>query len=78
MGADGIRSVVRRLIDPGRPSGRFVGLTNFGGITRGASLDVEGEAWHMIFGQRAFFGYHAVPNGDVVWFANWPRDRDRA
>jgi 2-polyprenyl-6-methoxyphenol hydroxylase-like FAD-dependent oxidoreductase len=74
VGADGIHSVVRRLIDPTAPTGRFVGLTNFGGITRGASLAVEGEAWHMIFGRRAFFGYHPVPGGDVVWFANWPRD----
>ena len=50
-----------------------MGLTNFGGITHGASLDVEHEAWHMIFGRRAFFGYYATPNGDVIWFVNWPR-----
>jgi 2-polyprenyl-6-methoxyphenol hydroxylase-like FAD-dependent oxidoreductase len=74
VGADGIHSAVRPLIDPTAPSGRFVGLTNFGGITRGASLDVEREAWHMIFGKRAFFGYIVAPGGDVVWFANWPRD----
>ena len=73
VGADGIHSVTRRIIDPGAPTGRFVGLTNFGGITHGASLDVEGEAWHMIFGRRAFFGYYAAPNGDVIWFVNWPR-----
>lgn len=74
VGADGIHSATRRLIDPMAPEGRFVGLTNFGGITRGASLDVEGEAWHMIFGRRAFFGYYAAASGDVVWFVNWPRD----
>jgi 2-polyprenyl-6-methoxyphenol hydroxylase-like FAD-dependent oxidoreductase len=51
VGADGIHSVTRRLIDPAAPRGRYVGLTNFGGITHGASLDVEGEAWHMIFGR---------------------------
>jgi 2-polyprenyl-6-methoxyphenol hydroxylase-like FAD-dependent oxidoreductase len=73
VGADGIHSVTRRLIDPQAPLGRFVGLTNFGGITRGASLKVEREAWHMIFGHRAFFGYHIAPNGDVIWFVNWPR-----
>ena len=73
VGADGIHSVTRRLIDPVAPSGRFVGLTNFGGITHGASSDVEGEAWHMIFGRRAFFGCYAAPNGDVIWFVNWPR-----
>jgi len=73
VGADGIHSVTRRLIDSAAPHGRYVGLTNFGGITHGASLDVEGEAWHMIFGRRAFFGYYAAANGDVVWFVNWPR-----
>jgi 2-polyprenyl-6-methoxyphenol hydroxylase-like FAD-dependent oxidoreductase len=74
VGADGIHSVTRRLIDPAAPSGRFVGLTNFGGVTRGVSLNVEREAWHMIFGRRAFFGYGVAPAGDVFWFVNWPRD----
>ncbi len=75
VGADGIHSVVRRLIDPGAPEGRYVGLTNFGGFSRGAGLDAEPEAWHMIFGRRAFFGYYPAVNGDVVWFVNWPRHR---
>ena len=74
IGADGINSAVRHLIDPTAPSGRFVGLTNFGGITQGGTLDVERETWHMIFGKRAFFGYIVAPGGDVVWFVNWPRD----
>jgi 2-polyprenyl-6-methoxyphenol hydroxylase-like FAD-dependent oxidoreductase len=74
VGADGIHSVVRRLIDPSAPEGRFVGLTNFGGITRAACVDGGREAWHMVFGRRAFFGYIAAPNGDIVWFVNWPRD----
>lgn len=73
VGADGIHSRVRRLIDPDAPAGRYVGLTNFGGVTRGASLDVESDGWHMIFGRRAFFGYHLAPDGNVVWFVNWPR-----
>jgi len=75
VGADGIRSVARRLIDPGAPGGRYVGLTNFGGVTPGANVDGEPEAWHMIFGRRAFFGYGAAPGGGVVWFVNWPRDQ---
>jgi 2-polyprenyl-6-methoxyphenol hydroxylase-like FAD-dependent oxidoreductase len=74
VGADGIHSVVRRTIDSSAPAGRFVGMTNFGGVTRGVSLGVEREVWHMIFGRRAFFGYLAGANGDVIWFVNWPRD----
>lgn len=74
VGADGVRSVVRRLIDPSAPPARYVGLTNFGGVTHGTALDVEPEAWHMIFGRHAFFGYQAMPDGTVVWFVNWPRE----
>jgi len=73
IGADGVHSVVRRIIDPQAPAGRYVGLTNFGGITLGGGRDIEPEAWHLIFGYRAFFGYQATPAGDVVWFANVPR-----
>ena len=76
VGADGIHSVTRRLIDPNAPEPRYVGLTNFGGVTRGAAAEVgaEPEAWTMIFGRRGFFGYTPAPNGDLVWFVNWPRD----
>jgi 2-polyprenyl-6-methoxyphenol hydroxylase-like FAD-dependent oxidoreductase len=77
IGADGVHSVVRRLIDPAAPAGRYVGLTNFGGITpAGAVRDVvlEPETWQFMFGRRAFFGAHQAPNGDVVWFVNAPRD----
>ena len=73
VGADGIHSVTRSLIDPAAPAGRYVGLTNFGGITRGFDPAVETEAWHMIFGRAAFFGYLVKADGDVVWFVNWPR-----
>ena len=77
IGADGVHSVVRRAIDPAAPSGRYVGLTNFGGVTRGAANGIEPEAWHLVFGRQAFFGYQATPDGDVVWFANVPRPQSR-
>ena len=76
VGADGVHSVVRRTIDPTAPRGRYVGLTNFGGITRGTHLAAElaPESWHFVFGSRAFSGAHPTPDGDVVWFVNVPRD----
>jgi 2-polyprenyl-6-methoxyphenol hydroxylase-like FAD-dependent oxidoreductase len=73
IGADGEHSVVRRAIDPSAPAARYVGLTNFGGVTRGAAGGIEPEAWHLIFGRHAFFGYQATPAGDVIWFVNLPR-----
>jgi 2-polyprenyl-6-methoxyphenol hydroxylase-like FAD-dependent oxidoreductase len=77
IGADGVHSVVRSLIDPTAPSARYVGLTNFGGITPVGSvpgLDLEPGTWQFTFGGRAFFGTHLTPTGDVVWFVNAPRD----
>jgi FAD-dependent urate hydroxylase len=73
VGADGIHSTTRNLIDPAAPAPRYVGLVNFGGYTPDAGLATEPGAWHMIFGRRAFFGYTVDPAGGTVWFANVPR-----
>src|SRR3970282_1897376 len=74
IGADGVHSVVRRLIDNDAPQGRYVGLTNFGGITPGGAVavELEEEAWRFWFGKHAFFAAHPTPSGDVVWFVNAP------
>lgn len=77
IGADGVHSIVRRIIDPGARSGRYVGLTNFGGITpadRVSGPALEPATWQFWFGRRAFFGAHRTPTDDVVWFVNAPRD----
>lgn len=50
-----------------------MGLTNFGGVTRRTVPDGEPEAWHMLLGRRAFLGWYPTPDGDTVWFVNWPR-----
>jgi 2-polyprenyl-6-methoxyphenol hydroxylase-like FAD-dependent oxidoreductase len=76
IGADGVHSIVRRTIDPSAPGGRYVGLTNFGGITTAGlvpAVELEPESWQFTFGRRAFFGAHRTPDGDVVWFVNAPR-----
>ena len=74
VGADGVHSLVRAAIDPTAPRPRYVGLWNFGGLTR-ASPEADGltpEQWHFVFGRRAFFGAHPTPAGDVLWFVNVP------
>lgn len=78
IGCDGVHSVVRRLVDLEAPAARYVGLTNFGGLTPAdrlpaAARDLEPETWQFWFGSRAFFGAHRTPGGDVVWFLNDPR-----
>ena len=74
VGADGIHSVIRRAIDPQAPSGRYLGLVNFGGITADRSdHGLAPGVWTFVFGRRAFFGALPVADGRVVWFANEPR-----
>ncbi|GAA2742600.1 FAD-dependent monooxygenase [Terrabacter aerolatus] len=74
VGADGVRSLVRRTIDPAAAAARYVGLTNFGGFTTATPLaaHLPARQWHFVFGSRAFFGAHPTPEGDVVWFVNVP------
>jgi 2-polyprenyl-6-methoxyphenol hydroxylase-like FAD-dependent oxidoreductase len=72
IGADGVHSATRTLIDPAAPAPRYVGLVNFGGYTPGMAVADPGT-WYMIFGKRAFFGYVTDPGGGTVWFANVPR-----
>src|SRR5260370_5972670 len=69
IGADGVHSLVRRIIDPAAPTGRFVGLTNFGGYTPNPGRPGNPQRWHLIFGKRAFFGYNLDSDGGAVWFA---------
>lgn len=74
VGADGVRSMVRTVIDPDAAPARYVGLTNFGGVTERTTLaaSLPARQWHFVFGSRAFFGAHPTPEGDVVWFVNVP------
>lgn len=72
IGADGIRSTVRSLVDPDAPEPRYGGLLNFGGWTANPGLAAPGGAWHMVFGRRAFFGYLVQDDGRVMWFSNLP------
>ncbi|MFC0448361.1 FAD-dependent oxidoreductase [Rhodococcus jostii] len=70
VGADGLRSRTRAILDPQAPDPRYLGLLNTGGFATGLSLDGEPGAAHFVFGTRCFFGYLIHPGGDVWWFAN--------
>jgi 2-polyprenyl-6-methoxyphenol hydroxylase-like FAD-dependent oxidoreductase len=72
IGADGIRSTLRPLIDPAAPQPRYVGLLGFGGRMNGTGLPSTDGKMHMIFGKRAFFGYQVHDDGSGGWFANLP------
>ncbi len=73
IGADGIHSRTRRIIDPSAPGARYVPVLNIGGYARGVRVGAEPGTFRMIFGKRAFFGYAVHPSGEIWWFANPPR-----
>ncbi|WP_377272552.1 FAD-dependent oxidoreductase [Peterkaempfera sp. SMS 1(5)a] len=74
IGADGIRSTVRRLIDPQAPQPTYHRLLGFGGRLPDAGLPSTGGQMHMSFGRRAFFGWMVDADGSGGWFINLPWD----
>lgn len=77
IGADGLRSRTRSLLDPTAPSPRYSGLLGFGGFAPNPGLAPEPDGgWTMAFGRRAFVGWF-VPEREpeqVWWFVNVPSE----
>ena len=73
IGADGIHSRTRRIIDPSAPGARYVPVLNIGGYAHDVTVQAEPGTFRMVFGKRAFFGYAIHPSGEIWWFANPPR-----
>lgn len=71
IGADGVRSTVRTLIDPDAPGAGYTGMLGFGGYVE-ADLDVAPETMVFAFGKRAYYLYWPQPGGVVAWGANLP------
>lgn len=71
IGADGIHSTVRSLLDPAAPSPKQVPLLNFGATARTA-VPARSDAMYFAFGRRGFLGYWPQPNGTTAWFGNVP------
>lgn len=72
IGADGIRSTVRTLIDPAAPVPEYGGVISLGGRAVGSDVKTDPGVMYFIFG-RAFIGYWTVPDGAIVWFGSVPR-----
>ncbi|MDI1462117.1 FAD-dependent monooxygenase [Catellatospora sp. KI3] len=73
IGADGIRSTVRGLIDPAAPGPSYVGLQSFAGYG-GPGPDSDGMI-RFAQGRRSFMGYWTQPDGQVGWFSNMPYEQ---
>lgn len=74
IGADGVHSAVRSLIDPNAPGARYLGLLGFEGIVDDApdTASLEPGTMTFAFGRRAYYLYWKRPDGRIGWGANLP------
>jgi 2-polyprenyl-6-methoxyphenol hydroxylase-like FAD-dependent oxidoreductase len=75
VGADGIRSTVRSLIDPAAPGPRYTGLLGFGAFSKADVPGARSDTMYFAFGKHAFLGYWPVPEGGTAWFCNLAHDK---
>ncbi|MBE8519358.1 FAD-dependent monooxygenase [Amycolatopsis sp. H6(2020)] len=73
IGADGIHSATREVIDPHAPQPRYTGTVVLCGYARQAPVEPVPGVYRMIYGKRVFFAYTTAPDGETWWFVNLPR-----
>jgi 2-polyprenyl-6-methoxyphenol hydroxylase-like FAD-dependent oxidoreductase len=74
VGADGVHSTVRRLIDPSAPSAGYTGLLGFEAVID-RPVPVDTGTIVFAFGKRAYYLYARLPDGRASFGANLPQDR---
>lgn len=72
IGADGLRSTVRSLIDPSAPKPHYAGMLTFTGRVSKTELPSTEGVLYMCYGKRAYFGYQIFDDTSAVWFTNLP------
>jgi 2-polyprenyl-6-methoxyphenol hydroxylase-like FAD-dependent oxidoreductase len=73
IGADGVRSTVRTLIDPQAPDAGYTGMLAFQGYVEASpDLDPEPGIMTFAFGRRAYYLYWKMADGRITWGANLP------
>lgn len=71
IGADGIRSTVRRLIDPAAKGPDYTGMLGFGARTE-CDVDIEPGTMTFAYGKRAYYLYWRHHDGRIEWGVNLP------
>lgn len=71
IGADGIKSRVRTLIDPNAPSANYTGMLGFGAYAE-CSYPVTPQTMVFAYGRHAYYLYWSMPDGRIAWGANLP------
>src|SRR5262249_29659039 len=72
VGADGIWSTTRQLLDPEAPRPEYTGLLGVGRGARGVDLEGTPSSFAMEFGTRACLGSPRAEAGRALWFASPP------
>ncbi|MEV0319092.1 NAD(P)/FAD-dependent oxidoreductase [Streptomyces sp. NPDC050658] len=72
IGADGLRSTVRRLIDASAPTPHYAGTLTFTGRVEGTELSSTSGVLHQCLGRRAYLTYQIGDDGAAVWSATLP------
>ncbi|MGH3831902.1 MAG: FAD-dependent oxidoreductase [Pseudonocardiaceae bacterium] len=70
VGADGVHSRVRQIVDPAAPAPRYIPFLQIDGRASGISVDAESQVYSMVFGRRCFFTYQTRPDGQIWWSAH--------
>src|SRR5262249_39617623 len=73
IGGDGIHSRTRQLINPSAPPPKYTGMMSVGGFAHRLRLPPTLDTLHLVFGKRAFMGYHISAPGEVSWFVTFPQ-----
>ena len=68
VGADGIWSAARRVVDPAAPEPAYAGLYSVSGVSDAPDA-AEPGTWNMIFGRNGAFIYLPAPDGTIWWSA---------
>ncbi|MFF0494693.1 FAD-dependent oxidoreductase [Nocardia sp. NPDC004068] len=74
VGADGVKSFVRTLIDPHAPDADYTGLLGFGAIID-SPVAADPETMYFTFGKNAYYLYSLMPDGRIGWGGNLPSKR---
>ena len=72
IGADGVYSTTRTLIDPNAPAPGYTGWNIAMGSVRDVLPTSRRDCYYMYFGRRATCGHITSPDGETWWFANLP------
>ncbi|HEY1094031.1 MAG TPA: NAD(P)/FAD-dependent oxidoreductase [Glycomyces sp.] len=71
IGADGVHSAVRALIDPANPGPNYTGMLGFESVSP-FEPDLDPGVMTFAFGKRGYYLYWRLPEGGTRWGVNLP------